>query len=143
MKLFFTALTFLFSITSSFAQKLYGTVFTDKGDLLPYSSITIKGTSIGASANNRAKYSFNLTPGTYTLVCQHVGYAKQEKQIQVQKNDIELTFILAEQKLNMNEVVVKSGGENPAYAIIRNAIKKRSFHNNEVNGFSCNLYTKD
>ncbi len=35
-------------------QKIYGTVFNSKGDLLPYSSVTIKGTTIGASANNRA-----------------------------------------------------------------------------------------
>ena len=68
----------LISIKAS-AQKIYGTVFNSKGDLLPYSSITIKGTTIGASANNRAKFAINLTPGIYTVVCQHIGYATQEK----------------------------------------------------------------
>ena len=42
----------------------------------------------------------------------------------------------------MTEVVVKSG-EDPAYEIIRQAIKKRSFYNEQVKGFECGLYTKD
>lgn len=131
-----------FSLTSS-AQKIYGTVFTANGDLLPYASITIKGTSTGASANNKAKFSFTVMPGTYTVVCQHVGFTRQEKTVIVNKQDEEVSFILSEQKLSLKEVVVKSGGEDPAYAIIRNAIKKREFYNKQVNAFECDLYTKD
>ena len=135
----------LFVITSlhSSAQKIYGTVFNDKGDLLPYASITIKGTSTGASANNKAKYSFTVTPGSYTVICQHIGFTKQEKTVVIDNMDEELTFILAEQKLTMKEVVVTSGGEDIAYAIIRQAIKKRNYYNKQVNAFECDLYAKD
>lgn len=137
-------LLFLFFIsTTASAQKIYGTVFNDKGDLLPYASVTIKGTSTGASANNQAKFSFTVTPGTYTVVCQHIGFTRQEKTITVSKQDEEITFVLSGQKLVMKEVVVKTGGEDPAYAIIRNAIKKREFYNKQVSGFECDLYTKD
>ena len=133
---------FIFFANSSPAQKIYGTVFSDKGDLLPYASVTIKGTSIGASANNKAKFSFSVSPGTYTVVCQHIGYKMQEKNITVKNEDAELTFIIANQQLDMTEVVVKSG-EDPAYAIIRQAIQKRSFYQEQVKGFECELYTKD
>ena len=132
---------FFFANTAS-AQKIYGTVFSDKGDLLPYSSITIKGTSIGSSANDKAKFSISVSAGTYTVVCQHIGYAKQEKTITVKNQDEELTFIIANQQLDMTEVVV-TNGEDPAYAIIRQAIKKRSFYNEQVKAFECGLYTKD
>ena len=125
------------------AQKIYGTVFNSKGDLLPYSSITIKNTTIGASANNRAKFAINLTPGIYTVVCQHIGYATQEKTFTISTGDKEGAFILTEQKLVMKEVVVKSNGEDPAYQIIREAIKKRSFYFKQVNAFTCDLYGKD
>jgi Family of unknown function (DUF5686)/CarboxypepD_reg-like domain len=131
-----------YSFTSS-AQKIYGTVFTVNGDLLPYASITIKGTSVGASANNKARFSFAVGAGTYTVVCQHIGFARQEKIITLSKQDEEISFVLAEQKLDLKEVVVKSGDEDPAYAIIRNAIKKREFYKKQVNGFECSLYTKD
>lgn len=126
----------------SAAQKISGTVFNSTGDLLPYSSVTIKGTSVGASANNKAKFSFTATPGTYTVVCQHIGYTAQEKKITINREDVEISFILKEQKLELKEVIIKKG-EDPAYEIIRQAIKKRSFYNNQVNGFECDLYTKD
>lgn len=135
-------LSFLFSVSAS-AQKIYGTVFSDKGDLLPYASITIKGTSVGASANNKARFSFSVSPGAYTVVCQHIGYSKQEKNITVSNADVELIFIIKEQQLDMSEVVVKTGAEDPAYGIIRQAIKKRPFYSEQVKGFECDLYTKD
>ena len=132
----------LIHIQSS-AQKIYGTVFSTQGDLLPYASITLKGTSIGASANNKANFSFSVSPGTYTVICQHIGYAMQEKKITVKKEDVEITFIISNQQLDMTEVVVKSGGEDPAYEIIRQAIKKRNYYQEQVKGFECELYTKD
>lgn len=124
------------------SQKIYGTVFTETGDLLPFSSITVKGSSQGASANDKAKYSFSLAKGTYSIVCQHIGYASAEKTISI-TGDTEISFILKEQKLVMTEVVVKSGGEDPAYEIIRQAIKKRSFYNKQISALQVDLYGKD
>ena len=135
-------LSVLFFIHTS-AQKIHGTVYNDNGDLLPYASVIIKGTSIGASANNQARYSVAITPGTYIVVCQHIGYTRQEKKVVVDKQDEEVTFILSQQKLDLKAVVVRSGGEDPAYSIIRKAINKRPFYNKQVNGFTCDLYTKD
>ncbi|MFT3907887.1 MAG: DUF5686 and carboxypeptidase regulatory-like domain-containing protein [Ferruginibacter sp.] len=138
--LFVCFLLFFCKILS--AQKIYGTVFNDKGDLLPFSSITVKGTSLGTSANNNGSFSFTLAPGNYVLVCQHIGYAASEKPISL-KDDTEVTFILSGQKLTMKEVVVKSGAEDPAYEIIRQAIKKRSYYHTQVDAFTCNMYGKD
>ena len=135
-------ISILVSIKAS-AQKIYGTVFNDKGDLLSYSSITIKGTTVGASANNRAKFAINVVPGTYTVVCQHIGFTTQEKKITVTNIDEEAIFVLTEQKLVMKEVIVKSNGEDPAYQIIREAIKKRPLYLKQVTAFNCDLYTKD
>jgi Family of unknown function (DUF5686)/CarboxypepD_reg-like domain len=142
MRLFFL-FSFLILTHTASSQRIYGTVFTSTGDLLPYSSVTIKGTSIGASANNKAKFSFAVAPGTYTLVCQHIGFTREEKTVIIKDSDEEVTFILKDQKLEMKEVIVKNKGEDPAYQIIRNAIKKRTYYAGQVNGFNCDLYTKD
>ena len=133
----------LLQVVVARAQKIFGVVYNDKGDLLPYSSVTIKGTSMGASANNRARFSFTVAPGKYTVICQHIGYASQEKTIMVSPADEEVTFILSEQKLVLKEVIVKTSDEDPAYAIIREAIKKRNIYQEEVKAFTCELYTKD
>lgn len=124
------------------AQKIYGNVYNDTGDLLPFASVTVKGTSIGTSANNQGNFSLSLPAGSYTLICQHIGYASVEKVIVLSAN-MEISFILSQQKLEMKEVIVKSGGEDPAYEIIRQAIKKRAFYRNQVKSFTCNIYGKD
>ncbi len=141
LKIIIGALFFLASLQAS-SQKIHGVVFTELGDLLPFSSITVKGSSKGTSANDKAKFSFYLPDGNYTIVCQHIGYATTEKKITV-KGDTEIDFILKEQKLLMTEVVVKSGAEDPAYEIIRQAIKKRNYYKKQVNAFEVDLYSKD
>ncbi|MCY7290826.1 MAG: DUF5686 and carboxypeptidase regulatory-like domain-containing protein, partial [Ferruginibacter sp.] len=139
---FFIIALLLFSTYQSSAQKIYGTVFNSQGDLLPYASVTIKGTTKGASANDKAKFSLNVSPGTYTIVCQNLGFTTAEKTVTV-KNDTELIFVLTEQKLSMETVVVTNGGEDPAYEVIRNAIKKRNYYFRQVDQFTCNICGKD
>ena len=141
MKFILVILSCFTSVVAS-SQKIYGTVFTENGDLLPFSSIVVKGSSKGASANDKARFSFSLPNGTYNIVCQHIGYNSEEKKITV-SGDTEITFILKAQQLVMSEVVVKSGGEDPAYEIIRQAIKKRNYYNKQVNAFEVDLYAKD
>lgn len=132
----------LISCEAVSAQKIYGTVFTSQGDLLPYSSVIIKGTTKGTSANDKGRYSLTVAPGTYTVVCQHLGYTTQEKKITV-KDDTELSFVLTDQKLMLDAVVISNKREDPAYEIIRNAIKKREYYRKQVNKFTCNIYGKD
>ena len=141
MRFIFFATAVFLNLASS-AQKIYGTVFNDKGDLLPFASITIKGTSLGASANDKAKFSFYLPKGSYTVICQYIGYTALEKKVEL-INDTEITFILSDQKLQLKEVIIKSGAEDPAYEIIRQAIKKRNFYSKQVSAFTCQLYGKD
>ncbi len=124
------------------AQVIHGMVFNEQGDILPYASLTIKGTTRGASANNRGRYALHVEPGKYTVVCQHIGYAALEKTVTVREEDEELLFVLKEQKLEMKEVVIQRG-EDPAYAIIRSAIQRRPQYNKAVDAFTCDLYTKD
>jgi Family of unknown function (DUF5686) len=71
-----------------------------------------------------------------------VGYATLTKKIEVGNTDIQLALQLQPQQLFLNEVVVKSGGEDPAYEIIRNAIKKRESYRAPLDSFTCEAYIK-
>ncbi|TXJ29220.1 MAG: carboxypeptidase-like regulatory domain-containing protein [Chitinophagaceae bacterium] len=126
----------------SFAGKVSGLITDDKGNPLAYASVSIKGTTKGTTSNSSGRYSINLSPGKYTLVCQYVGYGKSEKTITVTDGDGTVNFSLSIQELTLQEVVVKRGGEDPAYEIIRQAIKKRSYYNDQVDSFSVNVYIK-
>jgi hypothetical protein len=134
---------FIATSTTIHSQNIHGKITASTGEKLPFSSILIKGTSIGVTANNDAAYSFNLIKGKYIFVCQHIGYETIEKEINVTDEDIVIDFVLVPQQLLMKEFVVKSSDENPAYAIIRQAIKKRDFYNNQIKSFTCDLYNKN
>lgn len=134
-------LTLICLSTNLFSQKIYGTVKNSNGVVLPFASISIKGTSLGVNANQQASYVYSLPVGKYVVVCQHIGYESAERIIDLKENT-EINFVLTERKLLMKEVVIGTG-ENPAYAIIRSAIKKREEFNNQVKSFQCDLYAKD
>ena len=138
-----TLFIFIFSLTAtfSFAQKIKGTITDVEGKILPYASVFIKENNKGTNANNEGKYSLKLAPGKYILVCQYVGYKKEERPITVADADIELNFILKQQETTLSEVIIKNG-EDPAYGIIRNAIKKRTFYQTQLDRFQCEVYTK-
>jgi hypothetical protein len=126
--------------------KVTGKVTDDKGNALPYASILVKGTTRGVTAGNEGRYALDLAPGTYTLVCQYVGYTRQEKTITVGKaagtEAPVVDFQLSPQQLSMAEVVVRPGGEDPAYAIIRHAIKRRRDYETPLDSFTCEAYVK-
>ena len=133
---------FLFSYTAGFSGRISGTVTDPAGNPLAFSSILIKGTGVGTTANSEGKYFLELSAGKYTLVCQYVGYERVEKTVTVTQRDETVNFRLDLQQTSMKEVVIKPGGEDPAYEIIRNAIKKRNYYLNQVSRFQCQVYTK-
>ena len=129
----------LFLFVSVQAAVISGSVRDNKGNLLPFSSILVKGTTLGVSANTKGYYTITLAPGEYTLVCQYIGHQTQEKKISIANTALTIDFVLADQQYQLNNVVVKAGGEDPAYAIIRKAIGKRVEHLKENRKFQCEV----
>ncbi|WP_138549545.1 carboxypeptidase-like regulatory domain-containing protein, partial [Pseudoalteromonas ruthenica] len=79
---------FLFSSHFIFGATISGEILSAKDQKpLPFASVLVKGTTVGVSANAQGKFSIQLEPGEYILVCQNVGYASQEKKIRVSKNN--------------------------------------------------------
>ncbi len=96
---------------------------------VPFASIMVKGTNLGAIANSSGDYQLtNLSHGTITLRASFVGYTIQEKSIDV-KSDIEqnLNFELQESSSQLDEVIVSAGrrveslAETPSSVTIVNA----------------------
>lgn len=127
---------------TAFAGRITGTVTDDKGQVLPHASILVKGTTQGTTANKDGTYFLQLEAGTYTIVAQYVGYSRQEKTITIGSSDIICNFQLTIQQLTLKEVTVTPGAEDPAYEIIRQAIKKRPFYLNQLDRFQCEVYIK-
>ena len=141
-KKFFLLLVFIFSSAFIHAAIISGVITDEKGEVLSYATVLIKGTTQGATANGDGKYTLTLAAGTYTLVFQYVGYSPKSKVIEVANEPIKLDVQLHTQQMELKEIVVNSDAEDPAYKVIRAAIKKRKYYLNQVDEFSCKVYIK-
>lgn len=124
------------------AQGLFGVITDKKGEPLPFASIFIEGTTIGTTANHEGAYNFKLKPGSYNISFQYVGYQKATGQFKIESESQEVNIALAEQAVELGTIEFTASKEDPAYPIIRAAIKKRSYYKNIVDAFSSRVYMK-
>jgi hypothetical protein len=140
----FIGVLLLFHVSLSTAQtkvRISGTVTDAVHQPLAYAGVYVLNSSKGTSTNANGKYFLELPPGEYTIVCRYLGYKKQQKKILIGQEAITLNFIMQLASLKINEVVIH-GGIDPAYAIIKKAIQKRPFYENQVKAYTCRLYVK-
>jgi len=123
------------------AARLYGILQDNKGNTLPFASVYITGTSTGTTSNADGYYEIELAAGTYEFTFQYIGYEAVSKEVTIGNKDIELNITLSPVAQNLSEVVV-TAGEDPAYAIIRKAIRKRKYYQKQVKEYSCDSYVK-
>ncbi|HEY0612577.1 MAG TPA: carboxypeptidase-like regulatory domain-containing protein, partial [Chitinophaga sp.] len=60
-----------------------GNVTNEKNEPLPYATVLVKGTTEGTTTNAAGEYHLELPDGDYTIVCQYMGYRKEEKPVKV------------------------------------------------------------
>ncbi|OJJ21841.1 hypothetical protein BKI52_10310 [marine bacterium AO1-C] len=128
----------------AFAQEtvtVKGRVIDKKGEGLPFATVYVKGTTNGTSTNDNGDYFLQVKPGNYELVFQYIGYQALTKQVTVEGAMI-LNVTLEREVLKLKEITVTANGEDPAYAIMRKAIKNRKKYLKEVDQFTCNSYIK-
>jgi len=143
MKLTFISLfLFLFSF-NAFSQQLTlsGKITDGQNKPVPFAAIYIKNTTKGTSANSDGEYSLQLSAGAYTIEYKAVGYKQESRQITINANKV-VNVALTIETYQLQDVKISSGGEDPAYAIIRKAIRKRKVHLDEVNAYKCDVYIK-
>lgn len=143
MKLFFAAVVLLLFALNVSAQTyvLRGKITDESGKPVSFASIYIRNTTTGTSANMDGEYILKVPAGAQDIVFKAIGYRQEVKQINV-KSDIILDAELFAEALKLNDVVVSSGGKDPAYEIIKNAIKKRKEHLTEVTSYTADVYMK-
>ncbi|HHB77968.1 MAG TPA: carboxypeptidase-like regulatory domain-containing protein [Saprospiraceae bacterium] len=136
---------FLVMMFSVFFGQLFGQLtgrVSDALGALPFASVYVEGTSQGTTTNNDGLYELKLEKGTYRVVFQFVGYHSVVRQVKYLGQPMKLDVQLKEADFTLPDVVVKADAEDPAYPIIREAMKKRKFYKNQVDTYSCRAYVK-
>ncbi|MDB9755113.1 DUF5686 and carboxypeptidase regulatory-like domain-containing protein [Winogradskyella sp.] len=136
-------LNLLFIAFSTFASaQIIGTITDQKNEPLPFVNILVENTYKGTTSNNDGYYELNVTEvKTYNLVYTFLGYKTVKKQVQIDTFPFELNITLEEESVSLDEVVINSE-ENPADAIIRQAIAKRKENLEKINSFKADFYSR-
>ncbi len=139
--LFFTPILLL-AYLPLFARVVKGQVLDENKQPLPFSTVSLKGVDKKAVSNANGEFNFDIPDGNYTLVCQHVGYTTVTQELIVNDNTKQLYIYLNPTELTLKEVVIKQGAKDPAYAIIRSAIKERKYNGSKAGAYYCEAYIK-
>jgi len=141
-KLLFFFILSLFT-TQLFAGGIRGSIKNDQGEPLPFATIYIKSEATGTTTNVEGNYSIALTPGTYELLFQYLGYQSVLKTVTVKSSGYtEKHVTLKQEVLNLQMVEVTAGEENPAYTIMRKTIAKSKFHLQQLDSYNATVYIK-
>ncbi len=133
MKAFLFAI-FIFLSSSLFAQvpgKIVGRVTDQNGNPLPGVNVIVEGEPLGASTDTDGFYMIlNISPGTYDLTANYVGYHPVKVTGVVVKPDLttRVNFTLHEEVMQLNEAIVVTA-EQPV--IQRDATAKITTFNAE------------
>lgn len=138
----FTLFLLLILLNCSAQQfKLSGNIQDPEGNPVSFASVFIKSTTKGTAANIDGQYAFSIDQGTYTIIYKAIGYKSVEKELIISAN-VTQNVVLTPEAFTLSGVTIDSNAEDPAYEIIRQAIKARKKHLHEINAYTCNVYIK-
>lgn len=133
---------FLSSGAVLFAGGIKGTITADDGAPLPFATIFVKQTGSGAVTGLDGQYEVSLTPGTYDITFQYLGYEAVTRQVKIAEDFIVLNLTLKSQAIVLQNVIITAGNEDPAYTIMRKAISKAKYHTQQIDTYSAKVYVK-
>lgn len=124
------------------AQGVKGTVIDQDGEPLPYTTIYVKETGSGSVTNLNGHYELRLDAGNYNISFQFLGYKSQQIVVSVGSEMITRDIVLPKQSYTLQAAEIDGGKEDPAYKVMRKAIAKSSYHRQQVDHFTCEVYLK-
>lgn len=113
---FLLILTLLFTSYAVFSQTLSGKVTNSKGEVIPFAFVYVKNSNNGTSTDSNGLYTLENVSNNDIIEVSYQGYRKASKTVVLSKENKTLNFILIEDQLGLEEVVVTA---------TRNRVEKR------------------
>jgi outer membrane receptor for ferrienterochelin and colicins len=103
----FLLIVFLFPYSSAQQRSIIKGRVISGGEPVAYASVGLKGTSLGAAANEAGYFQFDdVHYNTYTLIVSAVGFRTVEKGVVADRDLLEVTIRLEPDNKTLDEVVV-------------------------------------
>ncbi len=107
----FIAFSLLFFSANSFSQiTISGKTIDDNGAVIPFASISIKGTYDGTSSTENGEFNFTTTEkGQVTIIATCIGYDSFKTKVIIADKPIIIKAVLREKSNELNTVVISAG----------------------------------
>lgn len=123
-------------------HNLKGIVTAKDGTPIPYATIFIKEISFGTTTNDEGRFELDLEPGTYTANFRSLGYVPKIETIHIDQTTSEFAVVLEEQIMQLSQINIRKGGEDPAYPIMRKVIGLSYVHLNQISSYAADVYIR-
>ncbi|MEO8664619.1 MAG: DUF5686 family protein, partial [Ignavibacteria bacterium] len=107
---------------------------------LEYVTVKIADTSYGTTADKDGKYFIRLKKGGGKLIFSYIGYKTDTSSFYIEDKDIERNIYLSPSEIMTEAIEVY--GEDPAYEIIRKAIRYKKEFKEKLNEYEYDAYSK-
>ncbi len=130
-------------LISYFSQaQIQGNVTDANNQPLPFVNIFIENSYTGTTSNEEGNYELNITEtGDYTIVFQSLGYKTIKETIVIETLPFNLNMTLPDEEITLNEVVIDAE-DNPADAIMRQAVADRQTNLERIKSFEADFYSR-
>jgi len=132
----------LFSTTLCNAQVIRGRITDDTGIPMAGATIYISELRQGTTTNNDGKYEISLSPGTYNISFQFLGYTPVTRVFTLGTENITADITLTGQLFEIPPVRVSATGKDPAFFIMRKTIGMAPFHLRQIRRYRAEVYIR-
>jgi len=137
---------FVLTAISASAQQytLSGRITNAKNEAIGFTSIYMRNSSYGTTANEEGQYQLKLSPGNYTIVYRFVGYREKAMQVSITDHDEKLNMQLEDEIFALDDTASSAYDRKTdrGMAIMREVINARKKHMDEFKSYSCAVYIK-
>lgn len=110
---------------------------------IPFVNVYIEGTTTGTTANADGEFVLTLKEANdIVLTFQTLGYKTQKEKVDLNTAVSEFKVKMKSENIQIQEVVIKANAKDPAYGIIKEAIKRRKQNLENVQSYSADIYMK-
>jgi hypothetical protein len=103
-------LILLLAAAAAAQTKISGVVTNSKNEPLPLANVLIKDSYDGASTDTLGRFSFITDEkGTQTIVVSYIGFKKEEREINLNSEPINLKFVLKEEANQLRSIIISAG----------------------------------
>lgn len=120
-----------------------GKTMDSAGNILPFTSVYVKGTTNGTTSNEDGNFQLNvLEPIGKVLVVQSLGFKNKEIKIDLTARLNNMQLKLETENYQLKTFEKNANAKDPAYAVMKKAIAARSKHLDDIKTYAADIYLK-